>query len=72
MEQQYELSSYPPSPAVLVSLATYVSEEGLVGHHWKERPIGLANFICLSTGECQGQKVGVLARGVRGYGGLLG
>jgi hypothetical protein len=28
-------------------------------HHWKERPIGLVNFICPSTGECQGQKVGV-------------
>jgi hypothetical protein len=27
-----------------VSLAAYVSEDGLVGHHWKERPIGLANF----------------------------
>jgi hypothetical protein len=34
-----------------VSLAAYVSEEGLFGHHWKESPIGLANFICLSTGE---------------------
>jgi hypothetical protein len=34
-------------------------EDGLVGQHWKERPIGLANFICLSTGEFQGQKVGV-------------
>jgi hypothetical protein len=31
----------------------------LVGHQWKERPIGLANFICLSTGECQGQEVEV-------------
>jgi hypothetical protein len=39
-----------------VSLAAYVSEDDLVGHQWKERPIGLANFICLSTGECQGQK----------------
>jgi hypothetical protein len=37
----------------------YVSEDGLVGHHWKERPIGLANFICLNTGEQQGQEVGV-------------
>jgi hypothetical protein len=37
----------------------YVSEDGLVGHQWKERPIGRANFICLSTGECQGQEVGV-------------
>jgi hypothetical protein len=42
-----------------VSLAAYVSEDGLVGHQWKERPIGHANFICLSTGERQGQEVGV-------------
>jgi hypothetical protein len=42
----------------LVSLAVYVSEDGLVSHQWKERPIGLANFICLSTGERQGQEVG--------------
>jgi hypothetical protein len=41
----------------LVSLATSVSEDGLVGHQWKERPIDLANFICLSTGERQGQEV---------------
>jgi hypothetical protein len=32
------------------------SNDGLVGHHWKERPIGHANFICPSTGKCQGQK----------------
>ena len=42
-----------------MSLAAYVSEDGLVGHQWKERPIGCANFICLSTGERQGQEVGV-------------
>jgi hypothetical protein len=56
-----------------VSLAAYVSEDGLVGHHWKERPISLANFICFSTGECQGQEaemgVGV---GGGGYGGGCG
>jgi|UPI0000F4C471 hypothetical protein len=46
-------------PLELVSLAAYVSEDGLVGHQWKERPIGRANFICLSTGERQGQEVGV-------------
>jgi hypothetical protein len=46
-----------------VSLAAYVAEDGLVGHQWKERPLGLANFICLSTGELQGQEVG---RGVEG------
>jgi hypothetical protein len=43
----------------LVSLAAYVTEDGLVAHQWKARLIGLANFICLSTGERQGQEVGV-------------
>jgi hypothetical protein len=46
-------------PREFVSLAAYVSEDGLVSHQWKERPIGLANFICPSAGECQGQEVGV-------------
>jgi hypothetical protein len=55
VEQHYELTSTPE----LLTLAAYVSEDGLVGHHWKERPIGLANFVCPSTGERQGQKVGV-------------
>jgi hypothetical protein len=48
-----------PVPPELVSLSAYVSEDGLVGHQWKERPIGRTNFICLSTGECQSQEVGV-------------
>jgi hypothetical protein len=51
-----------------VSLAAYVSEGGLIGHQWKERPIGRANFICLSTGECQGQEVGVVVLGSAGDG----
>ena len=50
-----ELTSTPE----LLTLAAYVSKDGLVGHHWKERPIGHANFICPSTGERQGQKGGV-------------
>jgi hypothetical protein len=33
-------NQYPPE---LMSLAAYVSEDGLVGHQWKEKPIGLAN-----------------------------
>jgi hypothetical protein len=41
-----------------MSLAAYVSENGLVSHQWKERPISLAYFICLSTGEHQGQEAG--------------
>jgi hypothetical protein len=56
VEQQYELTNNPPE---LVSLAAYESEDGLVSHQWKERPIGRVNFICLSTGEHQGQEVGV-------------
>ena len=52
--QHSELTSTPE----LLTLAAYVLKDGLVGHHWKERPIGLANFICPSTGECQDQKVG--------------
>jgi hypothetical protein len=58
-------NQYPPE---LVSLAAYISEE--VGHQWKERPIGYANFICLSTGACQGQEVGVGGWGACGE--LLG
>jgi hypothetical protein len=56
VEQHYELTSTPE----LLTLAAYVSKGGLVGHHWKENPIGLANFICPSTGELQGQKGGVV------------
>ena len=52
-EQRYELTSTPE----LLTLAAYVSKDGLVGHHWKERPIGQANLICPSTGEHQGQKM---------------
>jgi hypothetical protein len=55
VEQHYELTS----TSELLTLAAYVSKDGLVSHHWKERPIGLANFICSSIGERQGQKVGV-------------
>jgi hypothetical protein len=49
----------PPTPTELMSLAAYVSEDGLVGNQWKERPIGHANFKCLSTGESQGQEIRV-------------
>jgi hypothetical protein len=59
-------NQYPPE---LMSLAAYVSEDGLVCHQWKERPIGRANFLCLSTGERQSQEAGV---GGEACGGLLG
>jgi hypothetical protein len=55
VEQQYELTSTPE----LLTLAAYVAEDDLVSHHWEERPLGLANFIHSSTGQRQGQEVGV-------------
>ena len=48
-----------------MSLAAYVAEDGLVGHHWEERPLGIANFTCPSTAERQGQEVGVGGEGSR-------
>jgi hypothetical protein len=80
VEQHYELTSTPE----LLTLAAYVSKDGLVGHHWKERPIGQSNFICPSTGERQtlyapvqgnarAKKWEWVGRGVGGgCGGLLG
>jgi hypothetical protein len=53
--QHYELIS----TLEFLTLAAYVSKDGLVGHHWTERSIGHANFICPSTGERQGQKMGM-------------
>jgi hypothetical protein len=38
-------------------LAAYVSEDGLVGHQWKDTPIGRAEFICLSAGEHQAREM---------------
>ena len=51
-----------------MSLAAYGSGDGLVGHQWKERPIGRADFICLSEGERQGREVGVGGWGTGGEG----
>jgi hypothetical protein len=42
-----------PVPPELMSLASYISEDGLVGHHWEERPLGLTNFMCLSKGNAR-------------------
>jgi hypothetical protein len=64
VQQHYELTSTPE----LLTLAAYVSKDGLVSHHCKEKPIGLANFICPSTGECQCQNWEWVGRGVGGEG----
>jgi hypothetical protein len=42
-----------------MSLAEYVAEDGLVDHHWEERPLDLANIICPNTGEHQDQEAGM-------------
>jgi hypothetical protein len=55
-----------------VSLAAYVAEDGLVCHHWEERPLGLANFICPSTGETPGPKSGSGWVGAVGWGEGIG
>jgi hypothetical protein len=58
-----------------MSLAAYVAKDGLVSHQWEERQLGLANFICHSTGECQGQEMvvgGWRSRAGGWYRGLLG
>jgi hypothetical protein len=44
---------------MFISALFIIAEDSLVGHHWEERPLGLANFICSSTGECQGQELGM-------------
>ena len=38
-----------------MSLAAYLAEDGLVGHHWEERPIGLETLYA----SVQGQEMGV-------------
>ena len=57
-----------------MSLAAYVSEDGLVGHQWKERPIGHANFIASVEGNARAKnwewEGGGVGRGA--CGGLLG
>jgi hypothetical protein len=49
VEQHYELTSTPE----LLTLAAYVSKDGLVVHHWKERPIGLPNLYAPVQGNAR-------------------
>jgi hypothetical protein len=49
-----------------VSLAAYIAEDGLVGYHWEERPLGIANFICPSTGNARAKKQKWVGRGAGG------
>ena len=58
VEQHYELTSTPE----LLTLGAYVSKDGLVGH-WTGKL-----YICPSTGEHQGQKMGMGGQGKWGEG----
>ena len=49
-----------------MSLAAHVSENGLVGHQWKEMPIGLANFYASVQGNARVKKWEWVGRGVGG------
>jgi hypothetical protein len=39
--------------------AAYVAEDGLLHHHWEERPLGLEALYVPVQGKHQGQEVGM-------------
>ena len=41
-----------------MSLAAYVAADGLVGHHYEERPLGIAKFICPQYRGTPGPRIG--------------
>jgi hypothetical protein len=49
-----------------MSLAAYVSEDGLVGLHWEERPLGLVNLYASVWGNPRAKKWEWVGRGVGG------
>jgi hypothetical protein len=59
-----------PVPPELVSLAAYVAEDGLVGHHWEERPLYMPQYRRTLGPRSGSEWVG--EQGGGGYRGLLG
>ena len=53
-------------------LTAYVSEDGLVGHQWIERPIGLATLYVSVQGNARAKKWEWMGRGVGGVWGTFG
>jgi hypothetical protein len=45
-----------PVPPELVSLAAYVAEDGLIGHHWEERPLVLKRLYAPIQGNARARK----------------
>jgi hypothetical protein len=55
VEQQYELPSTPHTPE-LVSLAAYVSEDGLVDHQCKRGPLVVQTLSASVQGNARAKK----------------
>jgi hypothetical protein len=51
-----------------LTLAAYVSKDGLVGYHWKERSIGHTNFNAPIQGNARAKKWEWVGREVGGEG----
>jgi hypothetical protein len=49
-----------------VSLAAYVSEDGLVGHQWKEGPLDLQTLYAYIQGNARAKKWELVGRAVGG------
>jgi hypothetical protein len=54
-----------------MSLVAYVAEDGLVGHHWEERPLGIAKIICPVQGNARAKKWEWVSKGA-GQGEVIG
>ena len=52
-----------------MSLTAYVAKHDLVGHHWEERTLGLANFKCPQYRGTPGPRSGSGWVGEQGEGG---
>jgi hypothetical protein len=59
-------------PPELMSLAAYVAEDGLVGHHSEERPLVLQTLYAPVQGNARAKKWEWVGREVRRGGGGIG
>ena len=51
-----------------MSLASYVAEDSLVGHHWEERPLVLQSLYAPAQGDAMAKKWEWVGRGAGGEG----
>jgi hypothetical protein len=49
-----------------MSLAAYVTEDGLVGHHWKRGPLVVQTLYASVQGNARAKKLEWVGRGVGG------